>query len=83
MKIEIKFRDTEARAIRLYLAEYFNQSKQTSLETLAKMAIRRIAAEQAEKELKEMEGRLLSDGTWQTAEQREIENQLAYQRVAG
>jgi hypothetical protein len=52
-KITIKFRDDEARAAKLFLQAYYGKNKNTSLETLAKMAIRQVVAVQAQKELYE------------------------------
>lgn len=55
MKVTIAFRDTEARAIRGFLAEKYGAKKGTSIEALCKLAIRREVAEQAKKELADAE----------------------------
>jgi len=51
--ITIKFRNAEARTIRAFLATYYGKNKNTSIETLAKRAIRDIVAIQAQRELDE------------------------------
>ncbi len=53
MKIEISFKDDEARAIRSYLAQRYGKRKDTNLATLAKIAIRQEVAMEAKKELDE------------------------------
>ena len=53
MEICIRFREDEARAVRLFLADYYGKNKNTALATLAKMAIRTVVAIQAQKELDE------------------------------
>lgn len=52
MKIEIRFRDTDARTTEYYLRRYFKSK--AKLEKLAKRAIREVAAMAARDELKEL-----------------------------
>jgi hypothetical protein len=54
MRIELKFRDNDARAVQCYLADRYGKKRSTKLETLVMIAIRREVAEQAKKELKAM-----------------------------
>ena len=51
MKIEIRFRSDEARAIQAYLAQRYGKRKDTDLATLVKIAIRQEVAAEARKEL--------------------------------
>lgn len=51
--ITIKFRDDEARVVKGFLQAYYGKNKNTSIETLAKQAIRDIVAKQAQVELDE------------------------------
>jgi len=51
MKIELKFRDNDARTVQCYLADRYGKKRNTKLETLAMIAIRREVAAQAKKEL--------------------------------
>lgn len=53
MRIEIRFRSDEARAIQSFLAQRYGKRKDTDLATLAKIAIRQEVAMEAKKELDE------------------------------
>ena len=55
MRIELKFRDDDARSIKYYLQRRYKSK--ASLEKLAMVAIRREVANEAQKELDELEDR--------------------------
>lgn len=54
MQITLKFRDTDARTVEYYLRRRYGGTRKAKLEKLAMVAIRREVANEAQKELDEL-----------------------------